>query len=657
MLEFGRDACGDLNLAVSKEWLETNGLGGYACGTMAGLNTRGYHSLLTVPLKPPLKRTILLSQLDEVVVYKDKKYMLSTMEYESGALNPRGYIYLERFKGEPFPTFYYRLDDQVLQKQIFMSYGQSLTWITYQLLTEPDGAFNLMVKPLLSFRSHHLMKQGRLFVNTYHDLDRHVVKILPDQQVPSMFIHHTAEGYEHSAHWFNRVFYRAEKNRGLDCVEDLYTPGVLDFELKKGAWNYMAVTTESLEQLDVLAAMKKETSRRKELQDLLPLEDEFGRRLLRAADHFLVKRGEGMSVISGYPWLAESGRDAMVASMGLAVASRRYEDARRLLKTYAAYCDQGMLPNHFSEEMAEPVYNAADAALWFIIAVDYYHTHTRDDRFVKDNCWPVMENIIAAYSTGTRYGIRMDTDGLINLPEEGAQLTWMDAQVGDWVATPRAGKPVDVNALWYNCLCMMADYAEKFSRPAEKERYARLAANAREGFRSLFWNEEGGYLYDRVEDFHKDFSFRPNQLWALALPYPLLEGQQAQRLLQQVMERLYTTFGCRTLDRSDDHYRGFYKGDLMTRESAAFQGTVWPWMIGALAGAWRAAYGASAETDAIIGRLLKPFELHLTHSGLGLISEMFDGEEPHRARGCIARAWNVAELLRVYLETNYKDLK
>ncbi len=657
MTEFGRDACGDLNLAESREWLETNGLGGYACGTIAGLNSRGYHSLLTVPLKPPLKRVILLAQLDEVVVYKGKKYPLGTMEYESGVLNPRGYVYLERFVSEPFPTFYYRLGDQVLQKQIFMSYGKSLTWITYRLMTEPDETFNLMVKPLLSFRSHHLMKRSRLFVNTYHDLDRHIVKILPDQQMPSLFIHHTAEGYEHSAHWFNHILYREEKKRGLDCREDLYTPGILDFELKKDAWNYMAVTTDTLEQMDMLAAMKKEASRRKELQDLLPKGDTFGRRLLRAADHFLVDRGEGLSVVSGYPWLAESGREAMVASMGLTMACRRYQDARRLLKTYANYCDQGMLPNHFSEELAEPVYNAVDAALWFFIAVDYYRAHTQDEDFVRKICWPVMKNIVAAYSTGTRFGIRMDTDGLINLPEEGAQLTWMDAQVGDWVATPRAGKPVDVNALWYNSLCIMADYADKFGSKAEKERYARMAANARQGFRTLFWDDEQGYLYDRVEDFHKDLSFRPNQLLALSLPYPLLEGQEAQGLLHQVMERLYTTFGCRTLDRNDDHYRGYYEGDMMTREGAAFQGTVWPWMTGALADAWRRAYGASEKTEDMIRALLKPFELHMEYSGLGLISEMFDAEEPHRARGCIARAWNIAEILRVYLETNYKDLK
>jgi len=387
----------------------------------------------------------------------------------------------------------------------------------------------------------------------------------------------------------------------------------------------------------------------------LPEKDDFGRSLLRAADHFLVKRDEGLSVMAGYPWLSDCGRDAMIACSGLTVATKRYDDAKKLLETYASYCSEGMFPNLFSEQNSEPVYNTVDAALWFFIAVDYYFRHTKDSDFVKDKCWPVMVEIINAYSKGTRFGIRMDTDGLINLPEEGAQLTWMDAQVGDWVVTPRAGKTVDVNALWYNCLCIIIDYTEKFGDKKDLERYSRLAANTREGFRKVFWDADKKFLYDRVEDFHQDYSIRPNQLFALSLPYPLLEGEEAEAVLNEVMDKLYTTYGCRSLSTDDEHYRGYYSGDILKREGAAFQGTVWPWLIGALADAWRAVYGDNEDVNKTIDSLLEPFRLHISETGLGLISEMFDGNEPHLARGCIARAWNIAEVLRVHIELNYKD--
>lgn len=650
MIEYGRDVCGDLNTAVKKEWLETNGLGGYACGTIAGLNTRGYHSLLTVPIKPPLKRSVLVSQVSETFLYHGKKYELSTVEYTNGQLQPQGYTYLEAFKLNPFPTFYYRLADQLLEKQLFMFYGQSETWMRYRLLTKPSGPVVLSIKPLLSFRSHHLQKRGRLFVNTHHDLDQHVIKILPDHHMPSVFLYHNANGYEHSAHWFQQVAYREEQARKLEGSEDLFTPGMLTFDLHLVPESTLTISTEAIAKPDYHKTMKKERQRREGLVKLLPTKDTFGRTLMRAADHFLVKREQGLSVMAGYPWLSDCGRDAMIACAGLTVATKRYDDAKQLLATFAGYCSEGMFPNLFSEQNSEPRYNTVDAALWFFLAVDYYFQQTQDQAFIRETCWVTMVEVVNAYSTGTRFGIRMDTDGLINLGEEGAQLTWMDAQVGDWVVTPRAGKTVEINALWYNCLCIMVDYADKLGEIKEVDRYRRMAANTRAGFKQVFWDEERQCLFDRVEDYYQDKSIRPNQLFAVSLPYPLLEGEEAEAVLKQVMEKLYTTFGCRTLSTDDPHYRGYYAGDLLKREGAAFQGTVWPWLVGAVADAWRAVYGDNDDTRQTIDSMLKPFELHLAQTGLGLISEMFDGNEPHLARGCIARAWNIAEILRVHLE-------
>lgn len=653
MIILGRDICGNLEVSSRKEWLETNGLGGYACGTVAGLHTRGYHSLLTVAVEIPLRRVVMLSQLEETLIHGGQKFPLSTIQYRN-AISPRGYRNLEEFRLDLFPVYTYRLADLLLEKQIFMSHGFQLVWITYRLLTPlPEGQeVVLAVRPLVNFRDHHLRTKEQRFFSTHHDLEKKVIRLMPDRNLPPLNIYHDAQSYEHSAQWYHDLFYREEQIRRLQSEEDLYSPGIINFTFTdQKQTHFVAATIDALDNPDPEAALKTETIRRRETAEMVPPEDAFGRRLAQTADQFLVRRGKGMSVMAGYPWLPDSGREAMKSLPGLTLSLKRHGEAKTLLRTFQAYCSEGMLPNYFTEVDSKPFYNTVDAALWFFIAIHQYLEATGDETFIRKELWETMQEIIEHYILGTRYNIRMAEDGLIDIPEEGAQLTWMDAQVGDWVVTPRAGKPIEVNALWYNALCIIRDLAEKFDEVPLQKRYAELAKKCRSGFQKLFWDEQSGHFFDRVEEHHQDPTLRPNQLIALALPHALIEKEQAKQVLNSVEQELYTTFGLRTLDPGHDEYKGNYDGDLMSREGAAFQGTVWPWLLGPYADALRRVFGSTPQINEKIRRLIKPFEAHLVEAGLGSVSEMFDGDPPHRARGCFSQSLNVAEILRLHLET------
>jgi predicted glycogen debranching enzyme len=647
MIRFGRDTCGNVELASRKEWLETNGLGGYASGTVAGMHTRSYHAWLTAATQIPLRRMLMLSQLEEWVTYGGQKYALATNQYR-GALNPQGYLNLEEFRLDPFPTWIYRLADQLLEKRIFMSHGHNLTWILYRLLTPAEGPVAMSVRPLVNFRSLHLRKRERRFFNTHHDLGEHAIRMIPDGNYPTLNLYHNAEAFEHSALWYQSLYYREEEERGLDCTEDLFSPGLLSFNLKADETSFVAATIENLSSPNPETAAEVERIRRQALLDSAPAEDEFGQLLRLAADQFLVKRDEGLSVIAGYPWMGDCGRDALVALPGLTLATRRFAEARTLLTTLAGYTQEGLLPNHFSEDDARPMYNTVDAALWFFHAAQQYLRATGDKAFVYKSLWLTLREIAEFYIRGTHCRIRMDDDGLINLPEEAAQWTWMDAQVGDWVVTPRSGKPVEVNALWYNAICFLRDVAGENGETEDHRRFADLAAKTFESFNALFWNERKGCLFDFVEDNFRDPTLRPNQLLALSLPYPLVTGERAQRVLAVVRRELFTTFGFRSLEQGNEHYVGTYQGDILRREGAAHQGTVWPWLLGPYADALLAACGPTEAVKSELRQLVLPFKAHLQERGLGSISEMFDGNPPHKARGCVARAWNVAEILRVH---------
>ena len=381
-----------------------------------------------------------------------------------------------------------------------------------------------------------------------------------------------------------------------------------------------------------------------------PIEDSFAQSLAAASDQYLVSRGDQNTVIAGYHWFGDWGRDTMIALPGLTLPTGKYDVARSILRTFASHVDQGMLPNRFPDVGETPEYNTVDATLWFFEAARAYLAYTGDLEFVRDELYPVFAGIISWHTRGTRYGIKVDSSGLLASGELGVQLTWMDAKLGDWVVTPRRGKPVEIQALWYNALCIMEDLANRFGDEAAQKRYRHLAAVAQWSFNRLFWNEKLGCLYDAVNGGPPDPSIRPNQIFAVSLPHSMLPRDRARSVVEKVEEHLLTPFGLRTLAPSDPRYRGSYTGGPTERDGAYHQGTVWSWLLGPFITTYIKVNGGSEEARRQAQAWLSPLESHLAEAGLGNISEIFEGDAPHRPCGCIAQAWSVAEILRVYFE-------
>jgi predicted glycogen debranching enzyme len=395
---------------------------------------------------------------------------------------------------------------------------------------------------------------------------------------------------------------------------------------------------------------QEEIVRRRQIAERAPVKDDFITSLTAAADQYIVSRGVQKSVIAGYHWFSDWGRDTMIALPGLTLPTGRFDIARSILRTFAQHVDQGMLPNRFPDAGETPEYNTVDATLWFFEAVRAYHAYTGDLAFVHQELYPVLTDIINWHVRGTRYRIKLDAAGLLNSGEPGVQLTWMDAKVGDWVVTPRSGKPVEVQALWYNAICTMEDFADRTGDEAGRKRYNNMAALAKWSFNRLFWNEEGGYLYDVVNGGPPDASIRPNQIFAVSLPYSMLSPDRAKRVVAVVQEHLLTPYGIRSLAPSDPQYHGIYTGDGVGRDGAYHQGTVWPWLLGPFITAYMKVEGGSTAAHTQAKKWLSPLKNHLCDAGLGHISEIFDGDAPHRPVGCIAQAWSVAEILRVAVE-------
>jgi predicted glycogen debranching enzyme len=440
-----------------------------------------------------------------------------------------------------------------------------------------------------------------------------------------------------------------EKARGQDFAEDLFTPGVFKCRLKAGDKLGVIASTQNPTGRDALALLAQEKERRQKLVSRLPVIDETTKTLGLAADQFIVQRDKDLkTIIAGYHWFTDWGRDTMIALPGLTLATGRFEDAKKIIRAFAQSISQGMLPNRFPDEGTEPEYNTVDATLWFFVAIFKYLKYTGDIWFVKNELLPVLEEIIDWHDRGTRYNIHVAEDGLLYAGEPGVQLTWMDAKIGDWVVTPRTGKAVEINALWCNALAIMASLYKSVGRKASAKRFAQRTENTRDRFRMEFWYEQGGYLYDTVNGEMRDTSIRPNQIFALSLPYPLLEGQQAKMVLETVRDKLYTPFGLRSLAPDDPHYRPIYSGNGSERDSAYHQGTVWAWLLGP----WLTAVARvnGKEGKATAKNYFKDIMPHLEDAGIGTVSEIFDADWPHAPRGCIAQAWSVAEIARAYVE-------
>ena len=653
MIQFDQQTCANLDAALEREWLETNGLGGFASSTIVGCNTRRYHGLLTAATKPPVGRLVLLSKLEETFLVDGRPFDLSVNRYP-GVVHPQGHQYLTGFRLDPFPVFTYSVEGIEIEKSVFMAHGENTTVIQYDVRGAEGRDCRLEIRPLVAFRDYHSTTHENDALDPHVEVEPGLATIAPYQGLPSLHFSHDADEFEALGYWYRGFEYDVERERGLDCHEDLFCPFVARFNLKQRS---SVALIASVERQDVrrAAVLRREEIHRRERVLLSSLiQEPFVRALVGAADQFIVARGDQKTIIAGYHWFSDWGRDTMIALPGLTLVTGRSDVAKSILLAFARHVDRGMLPNRFPDAGEAPEYNTVDATLWFIEAVRAVVQHTSDYEFVRDNLYSVLVDIIDWHVRGTRYGIRVDADGLLASGEPGVQLTWMDAKVGDWVVTPRQGKAVEIQALWYNALRIMGDLARQFGDAAGRQRYADMAALAQRNFNAQFWNEASGCLYDVVDGETRDASIRPNQVFALSLAHTMPSSEKARSILDVIERDLLTPYGLRSLAPNDAQYRGRYQGDPWHRDSAYHQGTVWPWLMGPFITAYVKVNGGSAQARQRSAAWLAALEQHLKEGGLGQISEIFDGDAPHHPCGCMAQAWSVAELLRASIEDVFR---
>ncbi|SES83836.1 glycogen debranching enzyme, putative [Methanococcoides vulcani] len=643
----------DHTSAISQEWLITNGIGGYASSTVIGENSRKYHGLLIASANPPVDRRVLLSSLDEEIIAGDEVYRLATHRYPD-TLYPSGFEYLDRFSASPLPTFEYSIRNIKLIKTIFMVYGQNTTVVRYKLFNPDNEDIVFRILPLVTNRDfHQIGKAGVISFSEIHDPTG--IQLRTDDGLLQL---RSNMHYRQEPYWNYNFEYDSERERGEAYQEDLYNPGYFEKQIHEPASEVYVVASDSIlkkKDIDhefVNSGYERELVRQKGLQDRCNLKGDFTQKLVNAADSFIVQRRStgSESIIAGYHWFADWGRDAMISLPGLTLVTGRFNDAKDILTTFSEHCSGGLIPNRFSDDgLSPPDYNTVDASLWFIHSLGRYYSYTKDVKFVR-KMWDTVVSIIQNYIEGTLYGIRMDEDGLI--AHEG-QLTWMDVKIGDQEITPRAGKACEINALWYNALCIAIQLGEILG--ANTKHYSEIAQLAKSNFTETFWNPKDLCLYDCVsvnEDMSvsKDAAVRPNQIFAVSLPYTMLDHEKKMMIVEKVKEDLLTPYGLRSLSPKDSRYNGRYRGDRDSRDRAYHNGTVWAWLLGPFVTAYAKVNNKSPLSLEYCRRLLVNFEAHLDEAGIGTISEVFDGDSPHRPGGCISQAWSVAEILRAYVE-------
>ncbi|HVY83413.1 MAG TPA: amylo-alpha-1,6-glucosidase [Steroidobacteraceae bacterium] len=651
------------NQALGREWLVTNGLGGFASGTVALANTRRYHGLLIAALRPPLDRVLMVAKLDASVRYRGRRFDLATNEFADHTLAPRGFESLTEFRLEDAtPVWTFTLADAVLEQRIWMANGRNTTYVAFSLLAACEP-MELELLPLCTYRDYHSHTHGGWQLGT-EDAVRACRVIAFDSARPYGLSVDRGE-FVSARDWYWRFHHRAEAERGLDAEEDLFRPGVFRTRLAAGETVTFIATAESEEPASGRGALAQERKRQQARLRSVPNETpDWIRRLTLAADQFIVQRWrdgrpDGMTVIAGYPWFGDWGRDTMIALPGLTLTTGRADDAASILRTFAAHVSEGMLPNRFPDRGETPEYNTVDATLWYFHAIDAYLEAT-DDRGLLRDLYPVLRDIVQWHVRGTRYGIHVDeADGLLYSGEPGVQLTWMDAKIGDWVVTPRTGKCVEINSLWHFALTRMASWASLLGEKQDAAEYAMRAGHVSSSFADAFWYADGSYLFDVIDTptdpaqdntprnsrgQPADASLRPNQIFAVSLGTDLLDASRSRAVVSTCAQHLLTPVGLRSLAPGDRRYAARYLGGPGERDAVYHQGTVWSWLLGAFALAHYRAYGDAAHALA----LLKGIAGHLNEACVGTVSEIFDGDAPHVPRGCVAQAWGVSETLRAW---------
>ncbi len=653
------------------EWLVTNGLGGYASSSISGVTTRKYHGLLVAALPPPFGRTIMLNHLSEQVIFPDgRRYWLGCEERSNGDIHLEGMQYLREFRLEAgLPVWIFEVQGAIIEKRILLIHMQNTVHISYRLLTR-NLSLRIRLQPSMHFRPHEAP------VNTLIDEPYIITAVnnhyeITTKDFPSLRF--KLEGprakFTLESRILSNIFFRIESRRGYESIGDLWSPGYFKVDLHPEKLATLIASSENWETIHALMphdAFNAEQERRNQLLYIAPpvARSALGGELVLAADQFIITPSsriedaarahaagdEIRTIIAGYHWFTDWGRDTMISLEGLTLNTGRYQEAGWILRTFNHYIHDGLIPNMFPEGQNEGLYHTADATLWFFHALDRYVAFT-EDRETLRLILPSLLNIVYHHLRGTRFGIGVDShDGLLRQGAEGYQLTWMDAKVGDWVVTPRRGKSVEINALWYNALRLLEGWLRE-----EKGKEAALSIKEQAdkvylSFNEHFWYAEGGYLYDVIdgEGGKNDHACRPNQLLAISLEHPVLNPSHWKSVVEVVREHLLTPYGLRSLNPSHPDYKSRYDGDLRSRDAAYHQGTVWAWLIGPFIDAWLKVYPDDREGAR---RFLSGFEMHIEDAGIGSISEVFDAIEPYTPRGCIAQAWSVAEILRCWVKT------
>jgi predicted glycogen debranching enzyme len=646
LVRFGREITGDLGAALRREWLVTNGLGGYASGTVAGVATRRYHGMLVAALEPPVSRTVFVQGTVEWLTVGGRRVPLSTNEFQDGTIDPHGYRELEAFWLDgTIPVWRYALGETVVERRVWMPHGHDTTCLSFSLV-RGDEPVEIEVLPLVTERGFHSLATPEGEPEMEIAGARMAVRFGPEGR--TLHLVATAGSVAPGGYWYRDFLHREERERGLDDRSDAFAAGTFRITLGPGGVEGMMLTLEPALDMDLRASL--ETTRAREAQLLADAAAERSepafQQLVLAADQFLVdRRPAGRTVIAGYHWFNDWGRDTMISLPGLTLATGRPTEAAAILRALAPHIRDGLLPNDFPDRAgADPAYNTVDASLWYVVAIGRYVAAT-GDRMLLADLLPAVREIVQRHIAGTRYGIGMDPgDGLLRAGEPGVQLTWMDAKVDDWIVTPRIGKPVEINALWHNSVRLVADWSAS-SGSADAAELAALAERIVTSFRARFVVPGQDHLADVVDGPGGDETeLRPNQVFAISLPYPLLDGEDAARVLRSTGRWLLTSHGLRSLSPADPAYQGDYRGDRRRRDGAYHQGPVWSWLIGAYVEAH-----LRVHADPVAARsLLAPFEDHLRDAGLGSVSEILEGDPPHLPRGCIAQAWGVAEVLRAW---------
>lgn len=649
---FGKGSFKTFQSGIEREWVITNGLGGYAGSSMIGAHTRKHHGLLIASLHPPVERYLLLSKLEESIVLGGNTYSFATNQ-RPGWLE-EGQKYLQRFTFDGLPTFLYSVEGVFITKTISFEYGKNTVAISYTIENGPkDATFNIV--PFFNYRSHH-DRSERATLNFHHSHSNNTITLTPIKNDDLTISLYVSEGAITSREdiYDSDMELQTEINTGMSCIENNFTPYDISIAVKPYEVKNISVicSVEDNYEKDAIITIARERERLNSLIAMAGYNDEFVNNLVLASDNFIVQRQSTgyKTVLAGLPWFTDWGRDTMLSLQGLTLITKRYEDTKEILRSFSKYIHHGLVPNMFPDGNEAPIYNTVDASLWYFYSIDRYLTYVNTEEaydFVKTELFEKLKEIMMAYQHGTDFSIHMESDGLIHAGDGHDQVTWMDVRVGDWVVTPRHGKPVEINALWYNALKVMEQLSTIFKEDSSP--YELLANKVKESFLTHFWNEDKNCLYDVISD-TKDDSIRPNQIYAVSLPYTMLPPEKEKLIVEAVISNLYANHGLRSLAPSDKEYHGIYFGKLHDRDAAYHQGTAWVFPLGALITAYTKVHQHSKESIAYAKKLLGPLEDHLEDGCIGSIAEIFDGDEPNISRGCYAQAWSVGEILRAYVE-------